>query len=373
MTTPVETTQPSDPIKTVSPGPQVQALVAAPRGHRRWVVIVVIALLVIILAVTISFIFGAGDSQSTNDAYVDGRVVRISPKVSGQVISLHVDDNAVVNAGEVLIEIDPVDYQAKVDQAQAAESAAESAVEQAKAAVLRAQAAKGEAQAATHSAETESKRRASDYRRYAAMGTDGISEQQLEAAKDAADSAEDQREAAIKKLDAANAELNVAKTSVGTAEAQVAAAKAQLRLAQLQLQYTKVIAPEAGRVTVKNVEQGAFVSAGQPLMAVVPVDKWIVANFKEVQLQHIREGQPVTVRVDSFPDLNLRGHVQSMQSGTGSRFQLLPPENATGNWVKVVQRLPVKIVFEPNQPELARLAQGMSVEVTVDTHDSEAR
>jgi len=353
--------------------PEVQELVTAPKGRRPWIVLVAIVLLVLIAAAAVSFFASGRDLQSTNDAYVEGRVVRISPKVSGQVISLHVDDNVAVKADEVLLEIDPVDYRAKVDQAEAAVTEAESAVEQANAAVLQAQAAVGEANAAEHAAETDAKRRASDYRRYAAMGTDGISEQQLETAKDAVDSADDQREAAVKKQEAAAAELNVARTNVGTTQARVAAAKAQLRFAQLQLQYTKVIAPEPGNVTNKNVEQGAFVATGQPLLAVVPEDKWVIANFKEVQLERIRVGQPVTVRVDSFPDISLRAHVQSLQSGTGSRFQLLPPENATGNWVKVVQRLPVKIVFDPGQADLARLAQGMSVEVSVDTRGSEAK
>src|SRR5262249_29027089 len=258
----------------------------------------------------------------------------------------------------------------KVDQAVAAVAAAESAVEQANAQVLRAEANVGETQAAARAAATEAKRRASDYRRYAAMGTDGVSAQQLETAKHAADAADDQKDAAEKKSVAAAAELNVAKTSVGSAQAQVAAAKAQLRFAQLQLQYTKVFAPESGHVTRKNVEAGAFVATAQPLMAIVPGDPWVIANFKEVQLEHILVGQRVTVRVDSFPNTVLRGRVQSLQRGTGSRFQLLPPENATGNWVKVVQRLPVKIVFEPNQSGVERLAQGMSAEVTVDTRGS---
>ncbi len=336
-------------------------------------VLVAIVLLVAIGAATASFIASGRDRQSTNDAYVEGRIVRISPRVSGPVVSLRVDDNTHVKAGEVLLEIDPADYQAKVDQAVAAETAAESAVEQANAAVLRAQAAVGEATAAAHAAETEAKRRASDYRRYAAMGTDGVSEQQLEAAKDAADSANDQRDAAAKKQEAAAAELNVARTNVGTARAQVYKAKAQHELARLQLQYTKVVAEEPGNVTNKNVERGDFVAAGQPLLAIVPDEKWVIANFKEVQLEHIRVGQLVTVRVDSFPDVSLRAHVQSLQAGTGSRFQLLPPENATGNWVKVVQRLPVKIAFEPGQSDLSRLAQGMSAEVNVVTASPEAK
>jgi membrane fusion protein (multidrug efflux system) len=326
-------------------------------------------ILVVLASATTAYVLSGGDRQSTGDAYLDGRAVRVSPKVSGQVMALHVEDNVFVKEGDVLLEIDPADYQAKVDQASAAVATAARAVEQTKAAVLRAQAAVGEAEAAARAAGSEAHRRASDYRRYAAMGTDGISEQQLETAKDAADTANDQREAAAKKQAAAEAELNVAHVNVKVAESQLAAAKAQLHLAELQLQYTKVVAGVSGYVTSKNVEAGAFVSTGQPLLAIVPEERWVLANFKEVQLQKMRVGQRAEVRVDAYPSLRLRGRVQSMQAGTGSRFQLLPPENATGNWVKVVQRLPVKIVFEPDQPGLAQLAQGMSVEVTVDTGD----
>ena len=331
-----------------------------------------VILLSVIAGATVLFIAYDGHLESTNDAYVEGRIARISPKVSGHVISLRIDDNDPVSAGDLLLEIDPVDYQAKVDQALAAVAAAESAVDQAKAAVLRAEANVGEAQAAARAAATEATRRASDYRRYAAVGTDGISAQQVETAMHASNAATDQKDAAEKKAVAAAAELNVAKTNVGSAEAQVAAAKAQLRFAQLQLQYTKLYAPESGNVTKRNIEVGDFVAAGQPLLAIVRHDRWVVANFKEVQLRHMGVGQPVEVRVDSFPDTPLRGHVQSLQSGTGSRFELLPPENATGNWVKVVQRLPVKIVFEPGQPGLDRLQPGMSAEVKVDTRNAPA-
>jgi membrane fusion protein (multidrug efflux system) len=356
---------------------EVQELVVAPKRRHPLLVLVVVLLMVAIGAASVSFLVTGSRWQSTNDAYIEGRIIRISPKVSGQVIALHIDDNQVVKAGDVLLEIDPADYQAKVDQAVAAVSAAQSGVEQARAAVLRAEAGVGEAQAALHASETEAKRRASDYRRYQAMGTDGISEQQLETAQRAAEAANDEVEAASKKLIAVGAELNVAKTNVITAQAQVSAAQAQLRFAQLQLEYTKVVAPESGTVTKKNIEAGAYVGAGQPLFCVVPDERWVIANFKEVQLDRMHVGQAVDVKVDSFPDKPLQAHIQSLQSGTGARFQLLPPENATGNWVKVVQRLPVKITFDPNQREVQQLAQGMSVEVTVDTHrpdeDAEAR
>jgi membrane fusion protein (multidrug efflux system) len=350
----------------------VQQLVVAPKRRHPVLVLVSIVLLVIIAAAATSLFVTGGGHQATNDAYVEGRVVRISPKVSGQLISLRVDDNDAVKAGDLLLEIDPVDYQAKVDQAVAAVAAAESAVGQAKAVVVRADANVGEAQAAARASATEATRRASDYRRYAAMGTDGVSAQQVETARHASNAASDQEDAAQKKALAAAAELNVAKTNIGSAEAQVEAAKAQLRFAQLQLQYTKVFAPESGKVTKRNVESGDFVSAGQPLLAIVRHERWVVANFKEVQLHRMRMGQPVEVRVDSFPDTPLRGHVQSMQSGTGSRFELLPPENATGNWVKVVQRLPVKIIFDPDQPGIDRLEPGMSAEVDVDVRNASA-
>lgn len=351
----------------------VQEVVAAPRGHRPWVVIVAIILLVAIVAATVSFIAYGGNLRSTSDAYIEGRITRISPRVSGPVLHLYVDDNTPVKTGDTLLEVDPADYQAKVDQAAAALSAAKSKVDQAKAAVLSADAAVGEAQAALKAAQTNAKRAESDYRRYAAMGTDGISEQQLETAKATADSADDQTDAAEKKLAATQAESNASRTNVETAEASVAAAQAELHFSELQLQYTKVLAPESGRITNRNVEAGDFVSAGQPLLSVVPDDVWVIANFKEVQLHRIQVGQPVEVQVDAMPDLRFRGQVQSLQAGTGSRFQILPPENATGNWVKVVQRLPVKIVFEQGQRGLDRLAQGMSVEVTVDTSGEAGR
>lgn len=352
---------------------EVQELAQAPKGRRPWMVIAVIVMVAIIAAATASFIAYGGNLQSTSDAYIEGRVVRMSPRVSGPVLHLYVDDNTPVKAGDTLLEIDPADYRAKVDQAAAALAAAKSNVEQAKAAILSADAAVGEAQAALDAAQTDAKRAESDYRRYAATGTDGVSAQRLDSARAAAEAADDEREAAAKKLVAAQAQSNVARTNVGTAESNVAAAQAQLQFAQLQLQYTKVVAPESGRVTNRQVEAGDFITAGQPLLAIVPDDIWVIANFKEVQLQQMEVGQKVDIRVDSFPDKKFRGCIQSLQAGTGSRFQLLPPENATGNWVKVVQRLPVKITFEPQQVGLDRLAQGMSVEAAVDVSNTKER
>jgi membrane fusion protein (multidrug efflux system) len=369
----VPVTASGDGNRSMAAQNEFQELAEIRKSRRPWIVIVAIVLLAIIAAATVSFVVYGGHLQSTDDAYIEGRVIRISPRVSGPVLHLYVDDNTPVKVGDTILEIDPADYQAKVDEAAAALAAAKSNVEQAKAAVLSADAAVGEAQAALSADETDAKRAESDYRRYAATGTDGVSAQRLETARAAADAANDQREAAAKKVVATQAQLNVARTNVGTAESNVAAAQAQLQFAQLQLQYTKIVAAESGRVTNRHVEAGDFVSAGQPLLAVVPEDIWVIANFKEVQLDRMQVGQKVDIRVDSFPGLKFRAQVQSLQAGTGSRFQMLPPENATGNWVKVVQRLPVKIIFEPGQVGLDRLAQGMSVEATVDTFGPKER
>jgi membrane fusion protein (multidrug efflux system) len=352
--------------RSPSPAPSRLELTQAARSSRPWLALAAIVVLVGIAAATASSFVRGGLHPSTSDAYVEGRVVRISPRVSGPVILLNVDDNTPVKDGDILLEIDPADFQAKVDQARAGVETAQASEEQAAASVLRAQAAIGEAAASLSAAEAESRRRASDVKRYTAMGTDGVSEQQLETAQAAAEVADRQQEAAAKKVAASEADLTVAKAAVSAAHARTADAEAQLRFAQLQLQYTKVVAPESGRITKRNVESGSFVSTGQPLMAIVPTDCWVVANFKEVQLEHMRPGQPAEIRVDGFPTLRLRGRVDSIQAGTGSRFQLLPPENATGNWVKVVQRVPVKVVLDPGQDGTQLLALGMSVEVTVD-------
>jgi membrane fusion protein (multidrug efflux system) len=149
------------------------------------------------------------------------------------------------------------------------------------------------------------------------------------------------------------------------AAANAEAAHKALAQTELDLSFTSVVAPERGRVTRRMIEQGAYVQVGQALMSIVPNDLWVVANFKETQLSKMRPGQPVDVKVDAYPDLRLRGRVDSIQAGTGARFSLLPPENATGNFVKVVQRVPVKIVFDAPPPERYQLGPGMSVVSTV--------
>ena len=167
--------------------------------------------------------------------------------------------------------------------------------------------------------------------------------------------------AAYSQTNAAEAEVVLSEAGVETATAAVQQAEARLQQAELNFSYTKIIAPMDGRVTARTVQPGNYVQPGQALLALVPKDVWVTANFKETQLTYMRPGQPVELRVDAYPNRKFKGHVDSLQAGTGARFSLLPPENAVGNYVKVVQRVPVKIVFDDPLPDGLDIAPGMSV------------
>lgn len=272
--------------------------------------------------------------QSTDDAFIEGHVAAISPRVPGHVLNVHVNDNQQVKAGDLLIELDPADYQARLDSERASLEAAKAAAQQSHAQIAAAEAA--------------AQRTSLDLKRYEQLvASDSATKQRLDYA--AADAK------------AAMAQLEAAKKQAAAADAKVMQNEAALRQAELALSYTKIIAPQNGLVTKKSVEIGEYVTVGQPLLAIVGKDVWVVANYKETQLRHMRIGQKAVITIDAYPGKKLNGHVDSIQAGTGARFSLLPAENATGNYVKVVQRVPVKIVFdeEPNAP--VKLAPGMSV------------
>ena len=167
------------------------------------------------------------------------------------------------------------------------------------------------------------------------------------------------------KISAAEAQVTLGQANIATAEANIGQSEAAMRQAELNLSYTKVTAPETGRVTRRVVEQGNYIQPGQSLLAIVPKNMWVVANFKETQLKHMRPGQPTEVEVDAYPQFKFKGHVESIQAGSGARFSLFPPENATGNYIKVVQRVPVKIVIDDNANANVVLGPGMSVEPKV--------
>jgi membrane fusion protein (multidrug efflux system) len=299
--------------------------------------------------------------EKTDDAFVTGHIVRIAPRVAGQVTRVRVDDNQVVRRGDLLVELDPTDLQARVNQSEADVQAARGRLAEAEAQVAMGRAQVGQAKAAEVAAGTEAERAAADLKRDEALDPRAISQQQLDAARAAARSAAANLNAAKQKTVAAQSQLDLSKAQVKTAQAGVAEAQATLEQNRTFLGYTKITAPEAGRVTNKSVEAGAYVQTGQALLSIVPRDVWVVANFKETQITNMRVGQPVTVKVDAYPHKVFRAHVDSFQTGTGAAFSLLPPENATGNYVKVVQRVPVKIVFDEPPDDRYLLGPGMSV------------
>jgi membrane fusion protein (multidrug efflux system) len=209
--------------------------------------------------------------------------------------------------------------------------------------------------------EAESKRAAADFKRFQAVGPLGISESQLDLAGTRARSSVAEVDVARNKEIAAEALIGLDSANIQTAAAEVQRSEAAVRQAELDLSYTRITAPESGLVTHRTVESGAYLQTGQALLAIVPHKVWIVANFKETQMARLHPGQPVEVKVDAYPGVKFAGHVDSIQAGAGARFSLLPPENASGNYVKVVQRVPVKIEFDDESTAGQLLAPGMSV------------
>jgi membrane fusion protein (multidrug efflux system) len=326
------------------------------------------------------------------------------------VSQVHIDDNWHVKEGELLVELDPRDFDARLAQTQANLAAAVAqhlgatinvqvvgttsgaGVDQAHAGVQTAgrqiegaRSQLAQARARVQAAEAEAARAAADARRYEqllqyggvsrqerdnAVAADRTAAANLEAARKAEQGARDvlrqvesQRDEAKARLASAQAapkQVAYSRAQADQAAAQIAQYAAAVRQAELDLSYTKIYAPQSGRITRKSVEPGAYVQVGQTLFSIVPDQVWVVANFKETQLRYMQPGQPATVRVDAYPDKLFKGHVDSIQAGAGARFSLLPPENATGNYVKVVQRVPVKIVIdEPPDPKHV-LGPGMS-------------
>ena len=370
--------------------------------------------------------------ETTDDAQIDGHIAPISARVGGTVIAVNVKDNQPVEAGSLLFQIDPKDYQVALERARADHAEAEakalaartsvpitstttgSQLSASQANVLQAQAGVDAAQkeidaararlnlngARLQEARANADKASKDLERMTALvAKDEVSRQQYDAAVAAADAsraavdsaqaavteaesgvrrAESGLEQARARLERARADVRAAQTApeqvtITRAQARSAEAKAQqtkaaLDQAELNLQYTSVKAPIGGIVSKKTVEIGQVVQPGQPLMAIVPLeDVWVTANFKETELKKMRPGQPAIVSVDAYGGRTYRGHVDSIAAATGARFSLLPPENATGNYVKVVQRVPVKIVLDKGQDKEHLLRPGMSVEATVIT------
>jgi membrane fusion protein (multidrug efflux system) len=367
---------------------------------------------VIVLLVVGLFIYRYVTSyESTDDAQVDGHVNSISARISGHVVKLNVQDNQFVQAGTVLVEIDPADYQVALDRAKAdfedaramaiaagvdvpitsvsttsQLSSTQAEADSARAGIHAARQQSEAAKAQLQQAEANNVKAQNDLGRYRQLvDKQEISQQQydqavaaaragdaaVEAARANADATLQQVSQAQSKLAQAEAnwrnantapkQMTATRAKAASAEAEVQRKKADLDQAQLNLQYTKIVAPVAGVVSDRTVEVGQNVVPGQELMKVIPLDEiWITVNFKETQLRNIRVGQPVTIEVDAN-GRKYKGKVDSIAGASGARFSLLPPENATGNYVKVVQRIPVKIVLEPGENKDHQLRPGMSV------------
>ena len=322
----------------------------------------------LLLAAPIIILFGAlffylhgGRYEATDDAFLNSGLVSVSPNVAGRVIAVEVHNNQVVHKGQVLFRIDPAPFQAAVAEAQAQLNDAITGV-----GALRANYRQGQADLAAAQAKLAYAQR--EAARQKELVAEGISSQ---AQYDQAQLAVQTAQRGIQATNQSNASIAASLTgNVNAPTAQqptVQRAKAALDRAQLDLSYTVIRAAQDGIVSrVDQLQVGDYVTAGKPVFSQVGDHVWVEANFKENQLQYMRLGQPATIKVDAFPDLKLKGHVSSFSPGTGNAFSVLPAENATGNWVKVVQRLPVEIAID-NPPATVPLHAGLSVEATVDT------
>jgi membrane fusion protein (multidrug efflux system) len=319
------------------------------------------AVLIVFVAIIFYYLRCVAPYESTDDAFIDGYVTLISPRVPGQITRLAVTDNQEVKVGDVLVEIDPRDYEAKAAQARADLAAAQSQLNESQAQVKVSEAKVTQAQAAVTAAEAENQRATDDLKRYENVESRAISKSAFDLAQAQARSAVANLEAARSQTNAAESDVELSEAGVETAKATVQQAEAKLQQAELNLSYTKIIAPMDGRVTARTVQLGNYVQPGQALLALVPKDVWVVANFKETQLTHMKPGQSVELKVDAYPNKKFKSKVDSLQAGTGARFSLLPPENAVGNYIKVVQRVPVKIIFDEELPTNLDIAPGMSV------------
>ena len=336
------------------------------RFGRRGVILIAVGAL--ILSVATYWYWTNAGYETTDDAAVEAHMIQVSPKISTHVKAVHY--NYQVKRGDLLIELDPRDYEVSLASAVANLASAQSKLTESEAQQNVAQAGLGQVKADLASAEATAENAKSDFNRNEQLyKTHVIDRREYDASSAQAKTAAANVESASKRVASQEAQVRLASAQYVTASAEAKQADTQVRQAKLQLSYAKIFAPFDGRVTKKSVEPGNYVQPGQTLFSLVPPDVWVVANFKETQLKKMKTGQSVSVRVDAIPGRDFKAHVESMQVGTGSRFTLLPPENATGNFVKVVQRVPVKIVFDEAPADLERLWAGESVEPKVNVHD----
>lgn len=315
------------------------------------------------------WLLGSDERQSTNDAYVVADYTVVAPKVAGFIEQVLVEDNQQVKAGQLLATLDARDYQAALEAAEAQRLVARAQSVDARATLERQQALIAQAEAALQAAKAETAFASQEVGRYGRLAEQGAGTvQNAQQARSRVDQARARQANAQAALQATRKQVDVLQAQIASADGQLKRAEAGVEQARLALSYTRITAPVDGMVGERALRVGAYVNPGARLLSVVPLHQaYVLGNFQETQLTHVQPGQAVTLRVDTFGDAVLHGHVHSIAPATGVTFAAVKPDNATGNFTKVVQRIPVKIVFDDGQPLLARLRVGMSVEATVDT------
>jgi membrane fusion protein (multidrug efflux system) len=305
--------------------------------------------------------------EDTDDAQIDGDISPVVARVGGYIDTIMFEENQHVNEGQLLVKIDDRDYKVKLEQAYAAQKGASAVIGVSQSQIYTTTANSASAKANVETAQVKLTQAKRDYDRYANLVKDGsITQQQFEQAQVTRDAsqaayqaAQDQYKAALEQVKGTESQLNVTNTGVSTKQADVDFAK-------LQLTYTSIVSPSSGIVSKKNIQKGQLVQAGQVLFSVVNDNSlYITANFKETQMANLRVGEKVNIEVDGLPDQKIEGEVYNFSPATGAKFSLLPPDNATGNYVKVVQRVPVKIKIKADKAVMDKLRPGMSVNVSV--------
>lgn len=299
--------------------------------------------------------------QSTDDAFVEGRIISIAPRVSGPVTNLLIDDNQPVKKGELLLEIDPNDYRVALDQAKAKLAEAEAKLKITDHDITKNESNVSQAVDDTSSAKSKLDFAQKDYKRYNDMYKTGVvSKQDYDRSSKELEVSTSNFQSSNNRANAMKSELKSTIAKSESVQAEIKRLQAEVEQAELNLSYTKIYAPSDGLISSRTVEQGNYVQIGQPLFAIVPQQMWIVANFKENQLTNMHKGQKVTVSIDTYPGKKFKAHVDSIQRATGAKSSLFPPENAVGSYVKIVQRIPVKIVFDEDYSNY-NIVPGMSV------------
>ena len=362
------------------PNPAPLTVAADPKPERGWLAVAGAVLVAVAFYFGLKYLGDAFTHETTDDAFIAGHVISVAPRIAGQVITVAVVDNQLVHSNDLLVEIDPADFAMTLSQKKAAADAMaasyDSVVAGLEVMLTKLATAKDmvvESQADADAAAAAATRAQADDTRASQLRSDKtISAQEFDAAEATAqqtaaslNSAKQKVVADTSRVQEAEAEYTATKSAVAVELAKMRQAQADVSSAQLNLSYAKIFATAEGRVTRKAVEPGDYVEAGQALLALVPTEVWVEANFKESQLKKMSPGQKVRVEIDALGRRSFAAHVESIQAGSGAQFSLLPPENATGNFVKVVQRVPVKIVFDEALPADHTLGPGLSVTPSV--------